>query len=321
MLKLVRSFPGRCAVFIVPHTVITDASTIMKQLKKTGIIGLMVSCLLMPFSVNVAAGGNKAMVEPLFTRYARIYQAPTLDFRTEFFRDKPMEEATDFDGYALTLDFTWPFNDRSQLQVLLPFYTNGDGFYNKPGHQADGLSIDIEGYNGVRDFFSLIYERRFSWLEDKTGSNVAWLAGIGRSMDPLEATHDGELIDRFNHRGNNAQIGLKFDNDISGGDMTLLGNLRFIMYWDTDDINPSDGGPSFQILSATGAVMFNQYGRFTPVLEAILEADFKDFTAFSLAPEVIYSLTDDFDVKLGFPFRLTGDGQKYAADLELTYRF
>jgi len=161
------------------------------------------------------------MVEPIFTRYARIYQAPTLNFQTEFFRDKPMEEMTDFDGYSLSLDFTWPFNDRSQLRVLLPFYTNGDGDYDKPGSLADGLSIDVEGYNGVRDFFSIIYERRFSWLESKTGGNVAWLAGVGHSMDPLDAKHDGNLVDRFNHRGNNAQIGLKFDDDVSSdGDVS-----------------------------------------------------------------------------------------------------
>ena len=67
--------------------------------------------------------------------------------------------------------------------------------------------------------------------------------------------------------------------------------------------------------------MFNQYGQFTPVLEAILEADFKDYLAFSLAPEAIYTFGQDFDVKLGVPFRLTSDGQKYAVDLELTYRF
>ena len=293
----------------------------MEKLHPNGAIGLLVCSLLMPLSVEVCAGGSKVMVEPIFTRYARIYQAPTLDFRAEFFRDKPMEEMSDFDGYTLTLDFTWPFNDRSQLQVLLPFYTNGDGDYDKPGDPDDGRSIDLKGNNGVRDFFSLVYERRFSWLEDKTGGNVAWLAGFGRSMDPLEAKHDGDLVDRFNHRGNNAQIGLKFDDDIRGGDLTLLGNLRLVMYWDTDDINLSGDDTRFQVLSATAAVMFNQYGRFTPVLEALLEADFKDFTAFSLAPEVIYTLTDHFDVKLGVPFRLTSDGQKVAADLELTYRF
>lgn len=293
----------------------------MNTMQQKGLVGLLIGCLLAPTSASVAAGGSKAMVEPIFTRSARIYQAPTLNFQTEFFRDKPMEEMTDFDGYSLALDFTWPFNDRSQLRVLLPFYTNGDGDYDKPGSSADGLSLDVKGNNGVRDFFSIIYERRFPWLQEKTGGNVAWLAGVGRSMDPLEAKHDGDLVDRFSHRGNNAQIGLKFDNDVSGGDMTLLGNLRLIVYWDTDDVNLSGDSTSFQVLSATGAVMFNQYGRFTPVLEGILEADFEDYTAFSLAPEVIYTLTDNFDVKLGVPFRLTGDGQKYAVDLELTYRF
>jgi len=288
----------------------------MKQLQKAGAIGLMVGSLLLPFSIDVAAGGNKAMAEPIFTRYARIYKAPTLDFRTEFFKDKPMEEAENFDGYSLFLDFTWPINDRSQLQVSLPFYTEGEA--NVTG---SGRPIDIEGYNGVRDFFSLIYERRFSWLEGVTGGNVAWLAGAGWSMDPLEAKDGSVLIDRYNHSGYNAQIGLKFDDDISSGDMTLLGNLRLIMYMDTDDINLSGGKTNFQILSATGAVMFNQYGRFTPVLEAIFEADFEDYTAFSLAPELIYTLSDNFDVKFAVPFRLTSDGQKYAANLELTYRF
>ena len=293
----------------------------MKKIHKDGAIGLLVCSLLLPFSIKVFAGGNKVMVEPLFTRYARIYKAPTLSFRAEYFKDKPMEEMTDFDGYTLSLDFTYPFNERSQLRVLLPFYTNGDGVYNKPGDIDDGLSIDLKGNNGVRDFFSLVYERRFSWLEGKTGGNVAWLAGFGRSMDPLEAKHHGDLVDRFNHRGNNAQLGLKFDDDIRGGNMTLLGNLRLTMYWDTDDINLSGDDTSFQVLSATGAVMFNQYGRFTPVLEAILEADFEDYTAFSLAPEGIYSFSDNFDIKLGVPFSLTSDGQDYAVDLELTYRF
>ena len=292
----------------------------MKQLQKVGAIGLVVSSLLLPFSIDVAAGGNKAMAEPIFTRYARIKKAPTLNFRTEFFKDKPMEEATNFDGYSLFLDFTWPINDRSQVEVLLPFYTEGEAELIAPGTRADGRPVDIEGYNGVRDFFSLIYERRFSWLEGVTGGNVAWLAGFGWSLDPLDVTDGSTFIDRYNHSGYNAQIGLKFDDDISGGDMTLLGNLRLTLYADTDDISFSNS-PSFQVLSATGAVMFNQYGRFTPVLEAIFEADFHDYTAFSLAPELIYTLTDSFDVKFAFPFRLTSDGQKYAADLELTYRF
>lgn len=293
----------------------------MNRFQRAGAIGLLASTLILLFSVNVAVAGSKSMVEPLFTRYARIYQAPTLDFRAEVFRNKPMEEMTDFDGYTLTLDFTYPINDRSQLEFLLPAYTNGDGDYDKPGNPYDGAHSDVKGWGGVRDFPSIIYERRFSWLEDKTGANVAWLAGAGRRFDTLKVTYHGDEIDRFNHTGYNYQFGLKMDGDIKQGSLTLLGNMRYVGFVDSDDINLTGDDTAFGVLTTSGAIMFNDYGRFTPVLEAILEADLKDYTAFSLAPEVIYSLSDKFDVKLGVPFRLTSDGQKVAADLELAYRF
>lgn len=75
------------------------------------------------------------------------------------------------------------------------------------------------------------------------------------------------------------------------------------------------------MLYATVAIMFNNYGRVTPVLEALLVHDFEDFTSFSVSPEIIYTLSDGLDIKCGAPFSLTGDGQDYAAELELTYRF
>jgi hypothetical protein len=293
----------------------------MIRLQLNGIVGLMLGSLLLPFSISMAVAGNKATVEPIFTRSARIYQAPILDFQAEYFRDKPMEEMTDFDGYTLALDFTWPINDRSQIELLLPFYTRGDGDYDKPGDLYDGVHADVKGLGGVREFPSIIYERRFAWLENQTGANVAWLAGIGRRLDTLKVTYQGDEVDRFNHTGYNYQFGLKMDGDIRDGSMTLLGNLRYVGFVDSDDINLTGDDTSFGVLFATGALMLNQYGRFTPVLEAILEADLKDFTAFSLAPEAIYTFTDKFDVKLAVPFRLTHDGQKVAADLELTYRF
>ena len=293
----------------------------MNILQRAGIAGLLITSLGAFIPGPVLAAGSSTAAEPLFTRYARIYEEPTLSFRTEYFTDKPMEEMTDFDGYTLSLDFAWPFSDRSQLRVYAPFYTSGDGFYDNPGDRDDGVPVDVEGYNGVRDFLSLAYERRFGWLEDRTGGNVTWLLGFGYSVDPLEATNGSDLVDRFNHRGYSADFGLKFDDDVRSGDMTLLGNLLLRAFWDTDDINLSGDDTYFQVFTASGAVMFNQYGRFTPVLEAILEADFEDYLAFSLAPEAIYTFGNDFDVKLGVPFRLTSDGQKYAVDLELTYRF
>jgi hypothetical protein len=282
---------------------------------------ILACTLFLTFSGSTTAAGSIGRVEPIFARYARIYHAPTLDFRVEYFRDKPMEELDDFNGYTATLDFTYPINDVSQIELLLPLYTNGKGYYNKPGEPFDGRSLDVEGNGGVRDFASLIYERRIPWLERKLGVNIAWLAGYGKRLAILDAEHNGELVDKFNHQGENSQVGLKIDTDISNGEMTLFGNLRYVMFKDTDDINFTGDDVDFEVLYATGAIMFNQYGRLTPVLETLLVHDFEDFTSFSLSPEIIYTMSDGLDIKFGAPFSLTSDGQDYAAQLELTYRF
>jgi hypothetical protein len=289
----------------------------MKRFQTVGVIAALVCSLFMPFPTEVLATGSRTAPEPIFTRYARIQQAPVVDFGVEYFRDKPLQEAEDFDGYTLGAGLTWPINDRAQLQVLLPFYTKGDANLKVPSARE----VDIEGYNGVFDFFTVLYERRFDWFEDITGSNVSWRAGIGWSLNPLDATSDGVLIDRYNHSGSNAQLGVAFDEDVRSGDMTLLGDLLLTIYNDTDDLNLSGEASNFALLTASGAVMFNRYGRFIPVLETILETDFRDYVALSLAPEAIYTFGEGFDAKLGVPFRLTSDGQKYAVNLELSYRF
>ena len=178
----------------------------MYTMGQAGPAGLLACTLLLTFSGSISAAGSKGRVEPIFARYARIYHAPTLDFRIEYFRDKPMEELDDFNGYTATLDFTYPINDVSQIELLLPLYTNGKGDYNKPGEPFDGRSLDVEGNGGVRDFASLIYERRMPWLENKLGVNIAWMAGIGQRLDTLDAEHNGELVDKFNHQGENHQL-------------------------------------------------------------------------------------------------------------------
>ena len=293
----------------------------MYRLHQTGLAGLFACALLLMFSGGTPAAGSKGRVEPIFARYARTYHTPTLDFRIEYFRDKPMEELDDFNGYTAFLDFTYPFNDTSQIELLLPLYTDGKGDYKKPGHEFDGKSLDVSGNGGVRDFASLIYERQMPWLGSKLGVNIAWLAGAGRRLDTLDAERNGELVDKFNHEGDNHQFGLKIDTDISHGKMTLFGNLRYVIFEETDDINLTGDDVDFEVLYATGAIMFNQYGRLTPVLETLLEHDFEDFTSFSLSPELIYTMSDGLDIKFGAPFSLTSDGQDFAAQLELTYRF
>jgi hypothetical protein len=293
----------------------------LKTIYQSGLFGLLAGALLLAHPGNLLAAGSIGKVEPIFARYARTYAAPTLDFRVEYFRDKPMEELDDFNGYTATLDFTYPINDVSQIELLLPLYTNGKGDYKKPGDPNDGRSLDVEGNGGVRDFPSLIYERQVPWLERKLGFNLAWMAGAGNRYDTLDAKRNGKLVDKFNHKGKNYQLGLKADTDTRDGTMTLIGNLRYVMFKDTDDINLTGDKVDFEVLYATGAILFNNYGRMTPVLETLLEHDFEDFTSFSLSPEIIYTLSDGLDIKFGAPFSLTSDGQDYAAELELTYRF
>lgn len=148
-----------------------------------------------------------------------------------------------------------------------------------------------------------------------------WLAGYGERLDTIDAKRNGKLVDKFNHQGENHQFGLKIDSDIRNNEITLIGNLRYVIFEGTDDINLTGDEVDFEVLYATGAVMFNNYGHVTPVLEALLVHDFEDFTSFSVSPEMIYTLSDGLDIKFGAPFSLTGDGQDYAAELELTYRF
>jgi len=293
----------------------------MYRLYQAGLAGILACALLLTFSGNILAFGSKGRAEPVFARYARTYATPTLDLKGEYFRDKPMEEMDGFDGYAVTLDMTFPLNDVSQIELLLPLYTNGKGDYNKPGHPLDGHSLDVEGYGGVRDFASLIYERQIPWLESKLGFNMAWMAGYGYRLDPLDAKRNGELVDKFDHKGHNYQVGLKADADIHDDEITLFGNLRYVMFRDTDDINLTDSDINFEVLYATGAIMFNTYGHITPVLEALIEHDFRSFTSFSLSPEIICTLSEGLDIKFSTPFKLTRDGQDFTAVLELTHRF
>jgi hypothetical protein len=280
--------------------------------------------VLMVAACSSTLAGPAEQAEPLFSRYARIYTAPTLDSTVEWFKDQPLEEAKDFDGYQIQFDFTYPLNEVSQLEVILPVYTKGDLTYTG-GVYADtpGVKADLEGNGGTFVFPSLVYERRFGWLERMTGVNVAWQAGFGYAYEPLDVNlkSNGMLVDRFNHAGNLFIFGLKADDDIAGGSMTAIGNLNLNIYGDTDDLNPSDDGVDFPWLEVKGALVFNDYGRVKPVIEAIMSSNLSKYFAFSLSPELLYSPGDSWDIKLGAPFRLTEDGQKYAARLEVTHRF
>lgn len=259
--------------------------------------------------------------EPIFSRYAQINDTPVLNLAVEYFHHKPMEEMDSFDGYTLTLDVTYPINDVSQIELLLPLYTAGEGEYDKPGEPFDGQTLDVKGFGGVREFASLIYERQVFWVKSRPDIHLSWQVGFGYRLDPLDAEKSGELVDKFNHKGHSFQLGLKADSDIRDRGMTLVGNLRYVIFRDTDDINLSGDSVNFQVLYATGAILFNNLGRLTPALEILIEEDFRNYTSVRLSPGAIYTLSEHIDIKLSAPFRVTNDGEKYTGELELSYRF
>jgi hypothetical protein len=301
----------------------------ISKLKQTGLVSLLASTLLLTFSASTMAAGSKGKVEPLFTRYAKTYKAPTLDLKVENFNDKPMEEMNNFNGYTVTADFTYPINEVSQIELLLPLYTDAKGRLNDdPAHPLEGRNLDVKGYGGVRDFASLIYEREMPDFGKDLGVNIAWLFGAGYVLDTIDVKHKGKVVDMYNHAGYNLQAGLKIDTDIQNGDITLFSNLRYIQYLDSDDINykppkSADGHSRvvFRAVHFNNAIMFNNFGNITPVLELMYVNSYRSYSALTLSPEIVYSMSSKMDIKFGVPFKLSSDGDNYAAVLEGTYRF
>jgi len=293
---------------------------------------LTCTLLLLVFSGSAMAFGSKGRVEPLFSRYAQTYKSPTLDLKVEAFHNKPMEEMRNFNGSTTTLDFTYPINDVSQIELLFPMYTGAKGDLRKDADPVlntgavKGDRLKVRGYGGVRDFTSLIYERQMPSLEKKFDVNMAWRLGYGRRMDTLDARYKGKLVDKYNHSGYNVQGGLKLDTDVQNGEITLFSNLHYIQYLDSDDINyqpptKKKSRVTFGVIKLNTAIMFNTFGKTTPVMEALLVQDTMGYTSFSLSPEIIYTVSNGMDLKLGVPFKLTKQGQDYAGVFEGTYRF
>jgi len=259
-----------------------------------------------PFTAPALAADT--LVEPLYTKSAKRYSGLVFDAYAEYYKDRQFEEIDKVDATELRVDLTFPILSRSQIRLSLPFYTDGDG-----RRMETGSSTDIDGNGGTFNFASVSYEYQFM---DSThdGIDLMGYAGVGHRTDKLETSNG----DYMNHRGNNAKVGIRLSHEMSSS-TSLLGDIGFLYYWDTDDLDPSGQEEvNFGHLLTSAAVIMHDRP-FKPALELTYRGDLNHYNNLAIVPELIYSF-EAVDLKLGLPIGLTDDADDYGVTLGLTYR-
>lgn len=259
-----------------------------------------------------AAGGN----ELLYSRGAQIQKRPSVDLRVNWFEDALLEELRGFDGYQVNLDATWPLSPESQVRVVLPVYTEGDGTFFYDGVPRDE-HLDLEGYGGTFEFPSIIYERRFREATAPGGWDMAYAFGLGSVIEPVDVYFGDINVDRFNHSGYKAILGLMAENDGFAGASRFVGNATVEFYTDTDDLNPSDGGTNFQILTFSGALQYGAQSGPQPAVELVYTTDLEEYDNLLLVPQVSARLGGDWQISAGVPIQVSGDGQEKGVNLKI----
>jgi len=257
------------------------------------------------FSASVFS--SDTTVEPLYTKSAKVYNSFVVDAYIEYYRGRQFQEIEDVDATELRIDLTVPVLSRGQLRFSLPFYTDGDGV-----RISDGGKTDLSGNGGTFNFASLGYEHQFLDAANDSIDLIAY-AGLGFRTAKLK-TDNGDYM---NHRGKNAEVGVRLDGSINPS-LMLLGDLGYQYYWDTDDLNPSGGDDKFGHLVASAAIIKHD-DDLKPALELTYRGNFGDYNNLAIVPELIYSF-DAVDLKLGIPVGLTNDADDYGVTLGFTYR-
>lgn len=288
----------------------TDApgSTVAIRPAITGLLLGAAMCALPP--TFVLAGGNP-QVQPISTRYARTATKITVDAEFRYFEDIRLQEVEHFDGIGFDLDVTAPFCKVFQLRLLLPLYTEGDA-----RNILSGRSTHIKGYGGVFDFPSILLEHQLL-KQSRHGYNVGWFAGIGEKLEVLETSNG----DRLNHQGRIGHLGLKADRGFRDDSVRLLANVACRAYLESDDLNPTGGDDHFFLVDAQAASVFRLHDRAWPGLELKYRGDFEQYNSVSLMPQMIFPVASFLEMKMGVPFRLTHQGERVGARLQLTARF
>ncbi|MCK4506941.1 MAG: hypothetical protein KAU27_00260 [Desulfuromonadales bacterium] len=257
---------------------------------------------------------NLYELEPIHTRNARNAQRFTANLTYDNFRNVRIEEAEEFDGYTTTAEVIVPFgtNNRWEVRLEIPFYTDGDAWSIK--EQQD---IDIDGNGGVFDFANVVLQREIS-TADKCPVNTSAYFGYGRRTEALETS----INDKYNHRGQLIRLGFNIDNARKNRDIRLQASLDGRYYFDTDDLNPSDNGTEFYLMNLSGAAVYNAEGFIKPAFEVLYSTDFNKRQIIQAVPELIIPVGDMVEIKGGYAFgNSEGEGSTQTATIRTTFRF
>lgn len=270
----------------------------------------------------VAQMEGEYQVQPIFSRYAETVKKVTFNANVSLFNDMELQEADHFDGWTVDADLTIPipWTKTFQLRLEWPFYTDGTARVNDPEAIDNNQKIDVRGYGGVWKFPNAQLEWQFL-KETNSGFNMAAYAGIGEAQRVLWTTEQVE--DVYNHAGVVALFGLKADWRM-GEQWRFVANVGGGYYLKSDDINPEgpDGSDRFFLSDISVAAIWRPWEiPVYPVAELLYQTTFFDYNAVQVAPEVIWAVCSNFELKAAAPIGLTDDGGSYGGKFQATVRF
>ncbi|MBN2707062.1 MAG: hypothetical protein JXR89_11545 [Deltaproteobacteria bacterium] len=290
----------------------------------------LVCCLVFAAPKSTVAQGKDPAIElnqkravpeiqPLYSRYAQTVSTWTLRGGANFFTDADLQEAKNFDGAALDLELTVPLNDRFQVRLYYPFYTDGEARSTNYGQ----VELDIEGDGGLLDFPSLTVDYQFLKADSVSAYNLAAYLGVGTVFDELEARgQHSAYFDIYNHRGSVLLFGLKADREFARA-WSFIANLGGRYYWDSDDLHPKDeGSDKFWLLDASAALAYTPADWWLfPVLEMVFRGDLDNCNCLFLVPQMIIRCGCHLDFNAGVGIGLTNDGPSTETRLQMTLRY
>jgi hypothetical protein len=264
-------------------------------------------CALLSLQMTALASD---FTRPVYARPATTASGFLMEGFFETFDGLTMQEAHELEGWTAGLDFTIPINRTMQLRFLLPARTEADGVFVDTEEE-----VEIEGWGGTFDFATLYFEHQLVGI-DNGPDRLAWFGGFGYRTGVLKTG----TPDRYNHQGRSLHLGVRYDRVLDRAGMLFL-DTEFRFYDPSDDLNPGDLiDDSFWLATVTAAWLAAPLGAFTPGVELMADIA-ENYTAASIAPELVISAGQTLDLKLAVPVGLTSDAPDWGAQFRLTLSF